>query len=409
MFEGRHGPGRPLVVAGGVAANLAIRTALADLAARRGMSFAAPPVALCTDNGAMVAGPASSGCGVANRIRWISRRARVGRLMRPPPRLEPKHDRALPSNWRCLRWGRGLALAVAARRAGADIVVWSRRDGAQGPLEAEIPVSADATVLEFIDALLLVVPAQELKATALRLTPHLAADLPLVICAKGLARPGDSLLDSVLAEILPGRPLAVLSGPTFAAEVARGLPAAVTIASRSAALASRLSQSLGSPGFRPYASTDIVGVQLGGALKNVIAIACGIVAGRGLGENARAGLMTRGLAEMARLGARDGRATGNFAGLAGLGDLALTATSPTSRNFRLGLLLGRPGRWIRRGAKSLASSKAWRPPARGRSCPDGTESETPISAAVAAIIDDDADIDHTIGALLARPFKTEHE
>src|SRR5262249_52714269 len=133
----------------------------------------------------------------------------------------------------------------------------------------------------------------------------------------------------------------VLSGPNFAAEIARGLPAAATIASRDAELAERLCKLLGSTAFRPYASNDPVGVQLGGALKNVIAIACGIVAGRGLGENARAGLIARGLAEMARLGRALGADPQTFAGLAGLGDLTLSATSPTSRNFRLGEALGR--------------------------------------------------------------------
>ncbi len=298
----------------------------------------------------------------------------------------------------------GMALASVARRAGLTPVIWSRRGGftADG-----FDVSGEAALLSTIDILLLTVSAQELGAIAARLAPHLAADLPLVICAKGIARPDHRTLDNVLESVLPGRPIAILSGPTFANEVVRGLPTAVTIASHHKALADRIASALGSATFRPYVSTDPIGVQLGGATKNVIAIACGIVAGREAGENARAALMTRGLAEMTRLGRAMGARPETFAGLAGLGDLSLTATSPTSRNFRLGVALGK--------GQSLDSALA-----HITGVVEGVDTaqavvelavrhgvEVPISGAVAAIVEHGADIARTMSELLARPFKSE--
>jgi len=299
-------------------------------------------------------------------------------------------------------WGQGLA--HAARRAGSTPVIWSRRgDAASG----EFTISGDAKILADVDMLLLTVSAQELAATAERLEPSLADSLPLIICAKGIARPEYRLLDDVLEEILPGRPVAVLSGPSFAEEVVKGLPTAVTIASRDAAVAERIAVAMGSASFRPYVSTDPVGVQLGGAVKNVIAIACGIVAGRALGENARAALMTRGLAETARLGRAMGANPETFAGLAGLGDLSLTATSVSSRNFRLGLALGQGGSVAEAAAhitgvvEGVATAQAVVALAARHAV------EMPIAAAVAAIVEHGADIADTMVSLLARPFKTE--
>ena len=298
----------------------------------------------------------------------------------------------------------GLALAQAAKRAGSTPVIWSRRgDAAVGEFE----VSGDAKVLSDVDMLLLTVSAQEMAATAERLEPNVAPALPLIICAKGIARPEYRLLDDVLEEILPGRPGAVLSGPSFADEVVKGLPTAVTIASHDAALAERIAAAMGSASFRPYVSTDPVGVQLGGAIKNVIAIACGIVAGRALGENARAALMTRGLAETARLGRAMGAKPETFAGLAGLGDLSLTATSTSSRNFRLGFALGQGASVAEAAAhitgvvEGVATAEAVVALAARHAV------EMPISAAVAAIVEHGADIAQTMVGLLARPFKTE--
>ena len=165
--------------------------------------------------------------------------------------------------------------------------------------------------------------------------------LPLLLCAKGIETNSLKTMSEIAAELTPASPFAVLSGPSFAAEVARGLPTAVTIASRDPALAGSLVAALGTPQFRPYSSDDPIGVEIGGAVKNVLAIACGIVDGRGLGDNARAALITRGLAEMVRLGVAKGAAAETFRGLSGLGDLVLTCTAPQSRNYALGLALGR--------------------------------------------------------------------
>jgi glycerol-3-phosphate dehydrogenase (NAD(P)+) len=298
----------------------------------------------------------------------------------------------------------GLALAHASQRAGSTPVIWSRRGAQAGGL---FGISGDAKVLADVDMLLLTVSAQELAPMADRLEPNIADSLPLIICAKGIARPEYRLLDDVLEEILPGRPVAILSGPSFAEEVVKGLPTAVTIASRDATLAERIAAAMGSASFRPYVSTDPVGVQLGGAVKNVIAIACGIVAGRALGENARAALMTRGLAETARLGRAMGAKPETFAGLAGLGDLSLTATSTSSRNFRLGLALGQGASVAEAAAhitgvvEGVATAQAVVALAAQHAV------EMPISAAVAAIVEHGADIAQTMAGLLARPFKTE--
>jgi glycerol-3-phosphate dehydrogenase (NAD(P)+) len=298
----------------------------------------------------------------------------------------------------------GLGLAHAAMRAGSTPVIWSRRgDAAIG----NFTVSGEAKVLSDVDMLLLTVSAQEMAAVAERLEPHIASALPLIICAKGIARPEYRLLDDVLEEILPGRPVAVLSGPSFAEEVVKGLPTAVTIASRDAALADRIALAMGSASFRPYVSTDPIGVQLGGAVKNVIAIACGIVAGRSLGENARAALMTRGLAETARLGRAMGANPETFSGLAGLGDLSLTATSTSSRNFRLGFALGQGASVVEAAAHITGVVEGVATAQAVVALAVRHEVEMPIATAVAAIVEHGADIAQTMVGLLARPFKTE--
>jgi glycerol-3-phosphate dehydrogenase (NAD(P)+) len=296
-----------------------------------------------------------------------------------------------------------MALAAAARRAGTIPAIWSRRGNFT---RDEFDITGDDRALGAIDLLLLAIPAQEMEAVAKRLAPNIAPALPIVACAKGIVHPGDRLLEDVLAEALPARPFAVLSGPSFAAEVMRSLPTAVTVASRDAQLAQRVAVALGSPTFRPYISDDPMGVQLGGAVKNVIAIACGIVAGREAGENARAALMTRGLAEMARLGQAMGAKRDTFAGLAGLGDLSLTATSPTSRNFRLGMALGRnvDVATARAGIDGVIEGMATAPAVVAMAGRKGVE--MPISAAVAGILRGD-DIGMTMTELLARPLRIE--
>ncbi len=316
----------------------------------------------------------------------------------------------------------GTALAVAAHRAGRDVLIWARDAALAARLNAKhenpdylpsvrldpaIRATAEAAEVATADAVLLAVPAQHLRTIAGGLAALLPPERPLVICAKGIERGSGALLSQVVAEILPGRPVAVLSGPTFAGEVGRGLPAAVTLATTDAALGAVLVDTLGSRTFRPYLSDDPIGAQIGGAVKNVIAIACGIVAGRNLGANAGAALITRGLAEIARLGQALGGRRETFMGLSGLGDLTLTCTNTQSRNFTIGQALG--------AGQTLDEALAGR-----RTVAEGLSSaaavvglaarhrvEVPISAGVAAILEQDAGIDDTIAALLARPFTAE--
>ncbi len=240
-----------------------------------------------------------------------------------------------------------------------------------------------------------------------RLAPLLPPGLPLLLCAKGIETDSLATMSEIAAELAPFSPLAVLSGPSFAGEVARGLPTAVVIASRDAAVAGAWVAALGTMYFRPYSSDDPIGVEIGGAVKNVLAIACGIVEGRGLGDNARAALITRGLAEMVRLGVAKGAEARTFRGLSGLGDAVLTCTAPQSRNYALGLALGR-------GA-SLGEALAGR-----RSVVEGVASagaiallarrlgvEMPIVAAVDAVLHRGMAIDMMIEGLLRRPYRSE--
>jgi glycerol-3-phosphate dehydrogenase (NAD(P)+) len=247
----------------------------------------------------------------------------------------------------------GTALALAAQAAGRTTTLWVREDDVlaritQGgenrflpgvAIPKEMTVTGDLAQAAQADAILLVVPAQVLHGFAALLKPVLKRGTPLVICAKGIEQGRGRLVTEVLEDALPDVPQAVLSGPSFARDVARGLPTAVTIAAKGA-LAMQLQASLSSITFRPYASDDMVGVALGGAAKNVYAIACGVVEGLGLGENARAALLARSFAELARLGEALGARRETLMGLSGLGDLVLTATSKSSRNFSFGVALG---------------------------------------------------------------------
>ena len=315
----------------------------------------------------------------------------------------------------------GTTLAIVANRAGRDVVLWARRSLQAATLFARrenllhLPgVSLDPAIritgsidsaLE-ADAVLVALPAQHLREHLDGLT--WPASALAVICAKGIERDSLKSMPGVMAEVQPRVNLAMLSGPTFAGEVARGLPAAVVIASADIALAERLAGALATPEFRPYASDDLTGVALGGAVKNVLAIGCGIVVGRGLGENARAALLTRGLAELARLVAAAGGRRETAMGLSGAGDLILTATSKQSRNTTLGeaLGLGRPLSEILAERQSVAegveSASAVVALARRYNV------EMPICHAVAGILAG-ADIDAELRRLLARPLKRESE
>jgi glycerol-3-phosphate dehydrogenase (NAD(P)+) len=316
----------------------------------------------------------------------------------------------------------GTALALTARRAGRHVVLWAReaevvaavnRDHANPlflpdiALDPAIRATSDLAEAAAADLLLLVPPAQHLRPLADALAAHVPFDLPVLICTKGIEEQTGALMGEVVASALPSSPIAVLSGPTFAAEVARGLPTAVTLACADKALGRRLITALGTRSFRPYLSEDVIGAEIGGAVKNVLAIACGIVMGRRLGDNARAALITRGLAEMVRLALRKGGKAETLMGLSGLGDLVLTCTSLQSRNHSLGAALGE--------GRALADILAER-----RSVAEGVTSaaaaaalakrldvDMPIVSAVDTILHHGAAVDHAIEALLARPFKSE--
>ena len=313
----------------------------------------------------------------------------------------------------------GTALAQAACRAGRDVVIWARngdvveaiRSRHENPdylpgialvprLEATTDLSAALTV----DALLLVTPAQHLRALCARLGDTAS---PLVICSKGFETASSALMSDVVAAECPRAPIAVLSGPSFAAEVAKGLPSAVTLACGDEALGRALVEALGGRSFRPYWSDDVIGAQIGGAVKNVLAIASGAVMGRGLGENARAALVTRGLAELMRLGEAMGARRETLMGLSGLGDLMLTCTSLESRNCSLGFALGQ-GQALqeilsgRRGVtEGVPTAAAVVELARRHGV------DAPISMAVDAVLRGTAGIDESVMALMDRPFKAE--
>jgi len=316
----------------------------------------------------------------------------------------------------------GSALASVCCRPGNRVLLWGRDAGLVATLNARhenpgyLPGIALAEAIEATASLadlaparlcLLVVPAQALRGVAQELAGVLGTDVPVVLCAKGIEAGSHKLMTEVAAETLPGRPLAVLSGPTFAAEVARGLPTAVTLASHDRDMAARLAVILGSRSFRPYLSDDPMGAEIAGAVKNVLAIACGIVAGRRLGDNARAALVTRGLAEMSRLALARGGKPETLMGLAGLGDLTLTCTATQSRNYSLGVALGE-------GMALERALAATRGVAEGRYSAAATVAlarelgvEMPICEAVDAVVNGGADLESAIAGLLSRPFKAE--
>lgn len=314
----------------------------------------------------------------------------------------------------------GTALALQAARAGQTVTLWARdparaaaiataRENARYlpgvTLPAELAVTADAAAaLRGAEAAILAIPAQHLRAflAALPVAPP-----PLVVAAKGVEQ-GTLLLPlEVIEAVRPGAPAAVLSGPNFAREVAAGLPAAAVLAGRDATLREHLAGLLATPGFRLYGSDDPIGVQVGGAAKNVIAIAAGAVIGAGLGENARAALVTRGVAELSRLAVALGGRAETAAGLSGLGDLLLTATGPTSRNTSLGMALGR-GRTL---AEILAERAgvtegvATAPAIVARAARHGVE--LPICEAVADLLSGHLTVPEAMSRLLARPRRDE--
>jgi glycerol-3-phosphate dehydrogenase (NAD(P)+) len=271
-------------------------------------------------------------------------------------------------------------------------------------LNPAIVATGDAAALGDADAILLVCPAQHLRTVVQVIALHARGGVPVLICAKGIERATGLLMPEVARATAPAMTFGMLSGPSFATEVARGLPCAVTLALEDAVLADEVARAIGTMAFRPYVSTDVVGVAIGGAVKNVLAIACGIVEGRGFGESARAALTTRGFAEMTRFGLALGAKAETMGGLSGLGDLMLTASSAQSRNFSLGVRLSQGGRADDGGplAEGAATAEALVMRAKAANV------EMPIAAAVAEIVAGRIGVDAAIGALLSRPLKSEH-
>ncbi len=326
----------------------------------------------------------------------------------------------------------GTALASAARQAGRHVTQWGRdariidaiRTTARNPAYLpDIPLAPGiqattnlATCLTGAQAVLLVTPSHSLREICAALSPHLPPGVPLILCAKGIERDTGLLLSDVVMAELSGHPTGALSGPTFAHEVARGFPTAVTIAfpfttqdrlTPGATPAARLAVSLGSTALRPYITDDLVGVEVGGAVKNVVAIACGMMTGAGFAENTRAALITRGLGEMTALAAALGGRAGTIMGLSGVGDLTLTCSSQTSRNMSLGVQLGQgiaradcfDGRPVVAEGEVNAASVT--------TLAARADVPMPICQAVNAILHQQADLKATFTEMWNRPLRSE--
>ncbi len=316
----------------------------------------------------------------------------------------------------------GTALASVAHSAGCDVLIQAHEPDVAEAINTQhentvflpgvklgpsIRATTDASEAAQADAVLLVMPAQHLRTVTSSLKETWPAGVPAVICAKGMEQETSALMSEVMADTLPGVTPAVLSGPTFAIEVANGLPTAVTLACADEAVATMLCDTLGTQRFRTYRSTDIVGAQLGGAVKNVLAIACGIVEGKGLGENARAALITRGLAEIARLGVTMGAHAESLMGLSGIGDLTLTCNAMQSRNFSLGVALGQGKALDEILAERRAVTEGVYTASSLTNLAGRLGVDMPICLAVDDVLNHFADIDATIKGLLARPYGEE--
>jgi glycerol-3-phosphate dehydrogenase (NAD(P)+) len=310
----------------------------------------------------------------------------------------------------------GTALAAVAARAGRDVVLYARSaeraaqiaatrsnpklSGAR--LDTSVTVTNDIALAGRTDIILIATPAQNLREAVTAISPHLHKATPVIASAKGIERGTHKFMTEVIAEAAPDAMPAILSGPSFADDVARGFPTAVTLAAKDEELASALVQALGSSTFRPYHTTDVRGVEIGGAAKNVLAIAAGIVVGRKLGASAQAALTTRGFSELTRLGRACGARNETMAGLSGLGDLILTCSSLQSRNFALGIALGRGEA---RPRDKLAEGEFTAPVLIELAASQNVD--MPVSNAVAAILGGAMTIDAAIESLLTRPFKAE--
>ncbi|AJA10991.1 Glycerol-3-phosphate dehydrogenase [NAD(P)+] 1 [Sphingopyxis fribergensis] len=314
-------------------------------------------------------------------------------------------------------WGTALAQLVAAD--GAPVRLWAREEDVVAAVNADhrnpvflpgaalspsLTATANLADMADLDALLVVVPVPFLRAVLAELP---AGDAPLIFCSKGMEAGSFAFPIDMARDLAPSRPHAVLSGPTFAHEVAAGLPTAITLAAADTDLAAGIARALARPHFRPYVSTDVVGAEIGGAVKNILAIACGIVDGAGLGLNARAALISRGFAEMTRFGLSRGAQAETLAGLAGLGDLVLTCTSSNSRNFTLGQGLGRgePAEALMADRRTVAEGAFSAPVVAAAARADGID--MPITDTVARLVAGETRVAEAIQALLSRPLRSE--
>jgi len=316
----------------------------------------------------------------------------------------------------------GTALAQTFAEGGKDVVIWARETDVVSAineqhentpflpghkLHANLKATNDIKAAAAKDIIVLVTPAQFLRASIQSIREELQTGKPVVICAKGVELSTGMLMSEVIEQEVPGANISILSGPTFAAEIVAGKPAAATIACADAKAGADLAEALETDTFRPYASTDVIGAQLGGALKNVMAIACGIIHGRGLGESARAALVTRGAVEISRLGEAMGAQRETLMGMCGIGDMMLTCSSMQSRNFSLGAALGE--------GQSLEDIMAQR-----SSVTEGVHTanaalelakkykvDMPIVQGMSSILSDNMDISAVIAGLMDRPLKFE--
>lgn len=313
----------------------------------------------------------------------------------------------------------GTALAAVMAQIHDEVLIWAREEDVVASINAAhennaflsglslspgILATGDLSAMADCGALLIVTPAQHVRAT-LQSLPE--TNVPLLLCAKGIEADTQMLVSDIAAEVRPQNPLAVLSGPTFAHEVAAGKPTAITLATANQALGAILMRLVATPHFRPYWSDDVVGAEIGGAVKNVLAIGCGVVDGAGLGLNARAALIARGFAEMQRYGLARGARAETLAGLSGLGDLVLTCSSENSRNFSLGRGLGQgcAADELLADRRTVAEG-AFTAPVLLQSA-QKLDVDMPIVAAVCRLLDGSATVAQVVAALLARPLKSE--
>ena len=316
----------------------------------------------------------------------------------------------------------GTALAQAVIKSGRDALLWAyeaetvrdinethvNRGYLPGiPLDPALRATGDLSEIAACDAIAMVTPAQHTRAIAVELAKLLPEGRPVIICSKGIEQTTRKLMSQVMGQALPQAALAVLSGPSFASEVARDLPAALTLACENEKLGEALALALGHDTFRPYWSNDVIGAQIGGAVKNVLAIAAGIVVGKKLGSNAHAAITTRGFSEMVRFGKALGGKTETLTGLSGLGDLILTCGSPQSRNMSLGIALGE-GKTLDEvlGARKSVSEGVYTASAIVEIA-QASGLDLPICTAVHSVVSGEASVDQAIEQLLARPLRAE--